>query len=257
MHPLPVLPLSVQEVLVWGLHTPQVELSSQGDPGSRFGSHSDLAQAAATWGKSGVSPPNPKTDNPTMYYARASVRLIELVVTQMIGVDSLVVHSEFLAVHFAGRTRPEHFSWLWLLDHSQDESRWNAATSQRKADAPPCVDAAVTVGVHAEVVAGAKVCVHWADGSPHGMWPITMLAEAAGLISERVHPVLWRVPPEPEAQVSHLGGDQGVMGHGQGGSVLGIRVSWAWTMHGPSDPHRDPNIKRRLTGRAGGLTSCC
>lgn len=116
------------------------------------------------------------------------------------GVDSLVVHSDFLAVQFSGRTQPEHFSWLWLLDHSHDDSRWNATTSQRKADAPPCVDSLVA-GVHAEVVE-AEVHVHWSDGSPHGVWPIAMLAEVAGLILERAQPELWRSPPGPEAMVS-------------------------------------------------------
>lgn len=39
-----------------------------------------------------------------------------------------------LEVVFAGAKNPEIYSWFWLYDHSQDASRYNTDTKQRKVD---------------------------------------------------------------------------------------------------------------------------
>ena len=101
------------------------------------------------------------------------------------------------------RTGDTHtFSWLWLLDNSQDPSRYNTSTSQRRADHPPRPPGDVVQGTAASLSEdGLHVQVQWADGSPQGIWPVAMLAQVVGVVTERVQPLLWSSPPDT-SQVS-------------------------------------------------------
>ena len=84
-----------------------------------------------------------------------------------------------LRVTFESHQTPEFYSWRWLQDHSQDPTRHDLITKQRKVDTfaiNPMVR-----GVDASIV-GESIQVTWSDNSEPGQFPIHLLADVAGLV---------------------------------------------------------------------------
>lgn len=85
-----------------------------------------------------------------------------------------------LYVTFDSYGAQEFYSWMWLQDHSQDRTRSNVVTKQRKVDTFT-IDPLVR-GVTANIV-GDLVQVAWSDNSEPGQFPTRLLAEVAGLVN--------------------------------------------------------------------------
>ena len=94
-------------------------------------------------------------------------------------IASAVATSDGLSVMFAGISEPETFSWFWLYDHSEDPSRYNTESSQRKINTFK-IDKDIA-GTSIELNDGDQVVVKWSDGSAPGLYSVELLAGAAGI----------------------------------------------------------------------------
>ncbi|MFA5775546.1 MAG: TauD/TfdA family dioxygenase [Ilumatobacteraceae bacterium] len=94
-------------------------------------------------------------------------------------ITAVEISEEGLFVAFDLASNPEFYSWRWLQDHSQDSSRYDNNTKQRKVDTF-AIDPSVR-GLQAAVV-GDHVEVTWSDHSEPGQFPVRLLAEVAGLV---------------------------------------------------------------------------
>lgn len=111
------------------------------------------------------------------------------------SVTSVKIAADGLVVTFDGNPKPEFYSWLWLRDHSQDPSRHDAATKQRKVDTfnlDPLVH-----GVEA-ALNGQSVRISWSDESEPGEYSIHLLAEVAGLLGSSSLPQFWSSSPSTQ-----------------------------------------------------------
>ncbi len=93
-------------------------------------------------------------------------------------ITAIEISQDGLLVAFDLVRKPELFSWLWLQDHSQDPTRYDNNTMQRKVDTF-AIDPSVR-GVQATVL-GDHVEITWSDHSEPGQFPTRLLAQVAGL----------------------------------------------------------------------------
>lgn len=94
-------------------------------------------------------------------------------------ITAVEISQDGLLVAFDLASKPEFYSWRWLQDHSQDPTRYDNNTKQRKVDTF-AIDPSVR-GVQATVL-GNHVEVTWSDHSEPGQFPTRLLASVAGLI---------------------------------------------------------------------------
>lgn len=107
-------------------------------------------------------------------------------------ITSVDITDEGLVVAFNGRQKPERYSWFWLRDHSQDPSRYDAHTKQRKVDTF-ALDPLVR-GVEATLL-GELIRIDWSDVSEPGLYSAHLLAEVAGLLQCNTPPQCWTKAP--------------------------------------------------------------
>ncbi|MEO8363098.1 MAG: TauD/TfdA family dioxygenase [Ilumatobacteraceae bacterium] len=93
-------------------------------------------------------------------------------------ITAVEISQDGLLVAFELVHKPELFSWRWLQDHSQDLTRFDNVTKQRKIDTFT-IDPLVH-GVRA-TIDGDLVQVTWSDHSEPGQFPTRLLAQVAGL----------------------------------------------------------------------------
>lgn len=94
-------------------------------------------------------------------------------------IASAVATGGGLSVTFADSNKPETFSWFWLYDHSEDPSRYNTETKQRKVNTFK-IDKDIA-GTNVELVDDDQVVICWNDGSAPGLYSVELLASAAGI----------------------------------------------------------------------------
>lgn len=116
---------------------------------------------------------------------------------------SAKVTAEGLEVAFAGpqaTAKPELFSWFWLYDHSQDATRFNVETKQRKIDTF-LIDTKV-VGASAEVKNETHLVINWSDGSAPGEYSAESLLSAIDYDTKYQHNIaakqLWLADSLPD-----------------------------------------------------------
>ncbi|MEO5973689.1 MAG: TauD/TfdA family dioxygenase [Ilumatobacteraceae bacterium] len=100
-----------------------------------------------------------------------------------------------LRVTFESHQTPEFYSWRWLQDHSQDRTRYDMVTKQRKVDT--FIIDPVVRGVNASI-AGESIQVTWSDNSEFGQFPIRLLAEVAGLVVHESPTKPWNSSPSAD-----------------------------------------------------------
>ena len=105
-----------------------------------------------------------------------------------------------LEVVFPGAKTPEIYSWFWLYDHSQDASRYNTDTKQRKVDTF-LIDPTIS-GASAELKSENHVVVNWSDASAPGEYSAELLASALVYDTHAQHAIvskqLWLAGSMPD-----------------------------------------------------------
>jgi trimethyllysine dioxygenase len=108
------------------------------------------------------------------------------------AITSIDITADGLHVAFVAHPMPEFYSWFWLRDHSQDPTRYDAHTKQRKVDTF-ALDPLV-YGVEATLI-GDLVRITWSDLSDPGLYSTRLLAEVAGLVDCNAPTTYWAKPP--------------------------------------------------------------
>lgn len=111
-------------------------------------------------------------------------------------IASAVATSDGLSVMFAGISKPETFSWFWLYDHSEDASRYNTESRQRKINTFK-IDKDIA-GTSIELNDGDQVVINWNDGSAPGLYSVGLLASAVGIGTDRTKQQLWLAGSLPD-----------------------------------------------------------
>lgn len=111
-------------------------------------------------------------------------------------IASAVATSDGLLVMFVGISEPETFSWFWLYDHSEDPSRYNTESRQRKINTFK-IDKDIA-GTNIELSDGDQVVISWNDGSAPGLYSVGLLASAVGIGTDQTKQQLWLAGSLPD-----------------------------------------------------------
>lgn len=113
------------------------------------------------------------------------------------SITTIVLSLDGLLVTFDTRQIPEFYSWLWLQDHSQDPTRYDISTKQRRVDT-----FAINPKVHGldATIIGDHIRITWSDHSEPGIYPTRLLADVAGFVDCATTSKPWTTLPTAEIQ---------------------------------------------------------